>query len=467
MPRTETAALPITSSITENGKIHVDEIPLLNLINSLAQDEHVDIDWSSYDWQGFKEKYEIPDFDPEELIHVASYYDRNFVQNLPYEPRKDAVRLITDDPNEPGGLPEKLSKYLLVLIALTGGPNGPVGLQFIAQPRKENPETYDPTYVGSTDSLNEDDHEETNGVIHKFENRALVITTRKCAAYCRFCTRGRRVDDGRPITVQEIDEAIDFILKHPEIKELIFSGGDPFTLPKATFKHLIDRVIPLQKDSVDETGKKVKKRIRWVRFGSRFLIHTGQVPQHILDNLERLPLSPHVMLHINHTTEITLEVKEGMDKLRKAGARLYSQTVLLAGVNDTRQAIKELMEKVDENGGVPYYVFTCDPVAWGSHFKVGLEKIKEIFWQLRKEMTGVSGMVRVVIDVPGGHGKITLDEGFWISARRFRDYKGKIFEFDSNDNIIPVLPSHLEKNSGYAYGEKVPEDHLVYQHNID
>lgn len=437
---------------------------ITNSIIELTQSPAFEEGISDEEWAEFEQENKIREYTFQELIDVHADAAKISAADTPFKARGGKARIKTriETRIEKGGLPENLNPYLRKKILLTGGPKGPIGLQFIAQPGKENPAVLDPTYKGYQDSLIEDDHTEVDGVVHKYENRALVITTGRCAAYCRFCTRGRLVGIEKHKTKQEVDAAFEFIARHPEIRELIFSGGDPFTLPEEIFAHVIDRLITLEdEDKLDS-----------VRFGSRFLIHSGEIPEHVYEHLKRLPLSPHVMLHINHPYEITKQVKDGMDKLRAAGARLYSQSVLLAGVNDDKETIKQLLIKVDKHGAIPYYVFTCDPVAWGAHFKVTLRKIREIFTELRSEMTGVTGMVRVVIDVPGGYGKITLDEGFWISERRFKDFHGQVFEFDEHDNVVKVESSYLEKNSGYAHGE-VPtgshQEQYIFQggHNFD
>lgn len=441
MPRGTEIVTTYTSRKTDQGNLISDVIRLRT---------KEEIDWEAFDWNSFAKEWQIPSFSPRDLIDVNQYSKLVPLKEIPFKARGAAARLLKEGDDELGGLPENLNPYLRTLILLTGGPAGPVGKQFIAQVAKENPSLTDSTYIGFTDSLNEAEHEEVQGIVNKYKNRVLFITTGNCAAYCRFCTRGRLVGEEPAKTIAEIESGFTFIEQDEHVREIIFSGGDPFTLPPETFRYIIDRLIQLQ-----ESG-----RIDSVRFGSRLLVHTGQIPEYIFTELERLPLSPHVMLHVNHPSEITLQVKQGMDKLRKTGSRIYTQSVLLAGVNDEREIMKQLLTKIDKFGGIPYYVFTCDPVTWGAHFKVGLEKIREIFWQLRAELPGVVGMVRIVIDVPGGYGKITLDEGFWISKRMFKDNHGTVFMFDEHENVVPYDGTQPATAS---------EETTVFQghHNID
>jgi lysine 2,3-aminomutase len=439
MPRTsENKIQTFSSKKNARGEITSTEIALSSLPIEIAQP---DIDWTTYDWGAFKEEWHIKDYTLRELIDVS---DANHIPSneVPFQPRHKKVSIKT------GGLPEQINSYLRKLILLTGGPNGPIGIQFVADPKRENPEVPNPDYIGSDDSLIEDDHVEVNGVVNKYKNRVLVITTGKCVAYCRFCTRGRLV--GKPEekakSKEEIDAAFEYIKQDTEIQELIFSGGDPFTLPPEIFEHVITRIIELQKSG----------QIRSVRFGTRAPIHGGEVAEHVIEQLKRLKRPPHVMLHVNHPKEITTKVVECINKLLGAKARLFSQTVILAGVNDDAEVMEELFNKLDEYGVTPYYAFTGDPTAWGEKYKVPMSKIQSNFKRFRARMSGVAGMVRVVIDVPGGHGKITSEEGFWIDEKTFSDFEGKIFRFDEHDNVVAVPDeTNIESVSPKSANENV------------
>jgi lysine 2,3-aminomutase len=437
MPRTsENKTQVFTSKKGEETPIEI------TLQTPQIDNTQADIDWAMYDWDAFKEEWHIRNYTLRELIDVSDA-DHIPAKEVPFQPRNRKVSIKT------GGLPEQINPYLRKLILLTGGPNGPIGVQFVADPKRENPEVPNPDYIGSDDSLIEDDHVEVNGVVNKYKNRVLVITTGKCVAYCRFCTRGRLV--GKPEekakSKDEIDAAFEYIKQDGEIQELIFSGGDPFTLPPEIFEHVITRIIGLQKSG----------QIRSVRFGTRAPIHSGEIAEHVIEQLKRLERPPHVMLHINHPSEITTKVVECIKKLLGAGARLFSQTVILAGVNDDAEVMEELFNKLDEYGVTPYYAFTGDPTAWGEKYRVPMSKTRSIFKKFRARMTGVAGMVRVVIDVPGGHGKITLEEGFWIDENTFSDFEGKIFRFDEHDNVVPV------QNGQESQGQKSSGDNVIFQ----
>lgn len=404
-------------------------------------------------WKDFEKEHKIRKYSLRELIHVHEDTAHIPDEDIPFSARGKKASLLHGALPETFGPRREDRNYLKDLITLTGGPDGPIGLQFVAQPDKENPVVPDEHLVSAPDSLIEDHHEAVPGLIHKYPDRVLILLTGICEAYCRYCTRGRLVGIEKPKKIPDIDKIFEYIAKHNaevdeknggiKIQELIFSGGDPFTLPEGLFSYVIDKLVELEEaDLIDS-----------VRFGTRSPIHTGKVEERILKELERLRYSPHVMLHINHPYEITQELVTAMDQLRRHNARLYSQSVMVAGVNDNREILKTLAVKLDKYGVFPYYVFDGDKTPWTEHQRIPVQTLMEISSKLRAELPGVAGTARYVIDVPGGHGKITLPEGFWHSKTSFEDFKGKLFEIDEHGNILPAQAkiSHLERNSLHEF----------------
>jgi lysine 2,3-aminomutase len=344
-----------------------------------------------------------------------------------------------------GGLPESLPPYLLNLVEKTGGPTGPIGLQFIAQPQLEQ----EGFVGGEQDPLMEDHHEVAPGVVYKYQanktkdgisftGRALFTITRNCAAYCRFCTRGREV--GIPsgqeaaglvgalaytprLSRSQIDEAIEFFAKEDGLNEVILSGGDPLTVHPEVFSYVLGKLGDLQK----------QEKLDIVRIGTRVPIHNpSMVTDKHIEAISKLH-NPYIMLHINHPLEMTDEAIKVFDRLRKdAGARLMGQSVLLHGVNDDTEVLHRLFNKMVKEGVQPYYVFQNDPVYWASHFTVPIEDAIALWVKLRPMLSGVAATARFVIDVPGGYGKVAIPEGDswnidWGDG--YRDFKGTIFPF--------------------------------------
>ncbi len=338
-----------------------------------------------------------------------------------------------------GGLPEMVSLYMLRLIEKTGGKNGPLGKQFLSQPELEK-KFYK---IKSADPLIEDHNEVAPGVVYKYRGkldkkgnvkyfgRVLWTVTRFCATYCRFCTRGREV--GIPTFVKshskaalaqnpflsdvELKKAFQFIRSHKEINEVIVSGGDPLTSPRAYLTKVIEGLAKLQKDG----------HVDIVRIGTRLPVHNPPSVQHWHYELLTKIKNPYLMVHINTPYELTDQTLTVLRNFRKiALATVCSQSVLLKGVNDSVETLYTLFTILAREGIRPYYVFQNDPVYWAQHFTVPIKKAVKIWAKLRPRLSGVAATARFVIDVPFGYGKIPLPEGgAWeVNLNHYRDFKG-------------------------------------------
>lgn len=351
-----------------------------------------------------------------------------------------------------GGLPEVFSPYLRNLIESTGGPTGPIGLQFVAQPEREQA-----GWEGeASDPLLEDAHEAAPGLVYKyqagatekgvrFSGRALWTITRNCAAYCRFCTRGREV--GIPagqegirssalsfashLSRDQIEQTLSFIRNEPGLKEIILSGGDPLTVRPDVLHYVLGELARLQKSGNQESGK-----LDVVRIGTRVPIQNpAGVKEAHYRAIQQLQ-APRMMIHINHPAELTSESLHVLDRFRKdTSAIVMSQTVLLKGVNDTVDVLYALFTAMAREGIVPYYVYQNDPVYWAKHFTVPVGEAIALWQNLRPMLSGVAATARFVIDTPGGYGKIPVPEGdAWnFDTGNFRDFQGKTFPLDVTD----------------------------------
>lgn len=340
-----------------------------------------------------------------------------------------------------GGLPEVIPPYLRKVIEETGGPDGPIGRQFVARPELER------QYAdqGERDPLLEDEHEVAPGLVYKYEagedeygpysGRALFTITRDCAAYCRFCTRGREV--GRPrslegsskaalshtphLSKEQIDQSLDFIGKEPGLNEIIVSGGDPLTVKPEVLHYVLGRLGEMQR-----TGK-----LSIVRVGTRVPIHNPLAIKDVHFKAIAQLRNPRMMVHINHALELTPEALSVLQRFRTdCNAIVMSQSVLLRGVNDSVEALYNLFTKLAEEGIEPYYVYQNDPVFWAKHFTVPLEEAIDIWQKLRPRLSGVAATARFVIDTPHGYGKIPVPEGgAWdINFKKgFKDFRGTQF----------------------------------------
>ena len=357
-------------------------------------------------------------------------------------------------------LREVIPEYLAKLIALTGGTEAPVGLQFVSRPELERKNAD----ASRTDHLEEekyvpidDDGQPVEGITHKFGRRVLVTFTYDCAAYCRFCTRGRKVGgELHTMPREKIDRALNWIeknsKKHPGdktgINEVILSGGDPLAMKKSDFPYVMQRIGDMQR-----AGK-----LDLVRIGTRYPIHD---PWHIQDwhyeGIKKL-VRPNIMLHINHPAEITADAVEVFDRLRlECNATLRSQTVLLKGVNDEEDVLRRLFLKLAVYQVFDYYVFLNDRNFWNDQFTVARRKVERLFYNLRRDGSGLANSFTVVDDVGelpdegggGFRGKLPLYIGGFhpVDNSVSRDYDGRRIGPKKQKNGRPILPLRRRRDN--------------------
>jgi lysine 2,3-aminomutase len=267
-------------------------------------------------------------------------------------------------------------------------PGDPIWRQYV--PDLQELEVID----GVLDSLNEDEDSPVPNITHRYPDRALFLVSPVCAAYCRFCTRRRKVGDPEKIPMAQFESAFAYLEEHEEIRDVILSGGDPLLLSDRRLDAILGRLRKIE-------------HIQVIRIGSRVPCH---MPERITDELCAVIKRHHpifINTHFNHPVELTPAAVKGLGKLADAGVPLGCQTVLLRGVNDDVDTMKELMQKLLVARVRPYYIFMCDNVAGVEHFKTNVAKGLEIVEGLRGWTSGLA-VPHFVIDAPGGGGKIPL-----------------------------------------------------------
>lgn len=264
------------------------------------------------------------------------------------------------------------------------------------------------------DPLLEDDHAPVRGLVHKYDNRALLLTTAQCATYCRFCTRKRmvsHVEKGR-IRKSDVDEWKRYLTEHPEIRDVILSGGDPLFISTELFEYVVDTLASVES-------------VKVVRLGTRVPVTDPLlVTDAKLEILRKLPQTLYIGLNFEHPIEITPEVRAAVKKLIATGGILYSQSVFLKDVNDNYETLYELFTTLFEMGVRPYYIYRCDPVDGVSHFRADFDRERAIMTRLRSSLSGLA-CPTYVIDTPFGSGKIPVPLEYWdASLDVYRDFNG-------------------------------------------
>jgi lysine 2,3-aminomutase len=270
------------------------------------------------------------------------------------------------------------------------------------------------------DPCGEDSHMPVPGLVHRYPDRVLFLVTDRCASYCRYCTRSRVVSGvGEQELHTEFDAAFRYLENHTEVRDVLLSGGDALLLSDNKLDALLKRLRSIP-------------HIQFIRIGSRVPIF---LPQRITPALCQMLAKYHPLwmsVHVNHPRELTLEVKEALERLANHGVPLGNQSVLLKGVNDDLETMKTLVHKLLQCRVRPYYLYQCDLIQGSSHLRTSVGKGLEIIEGLRGHTTGYA-VPQYVIDAPGGGGKVPVNPEYLLhrDAERtlIRNYEGNLFTY--------------------------------------
>ena len=285
------------------------------------------------------------------------------------------------------------------------------------------------------DPLNEDRDTRVPGLVHRYPDRVLFLVTGTCPVYCRYCTRSRMV--GKPggeysFSTQQWEKAIAYIAATPEIRDVLISGGDPLLLSDERIEWLLSRLRAI-------------RHVEFLRIGTKV---PSALPQRVTPALARMLKRYHPLylsIHFTHPDELTPEAADACCRLADAGIPLGSQTVLLSGVNDSVQTLRQLFHGLLKIRVKPYYLYQCDPVVGTSHFRVPVEKGLELMRGLRGHTTGYA-VPTFVIDAPGGGGKIPLVPNQPLERSGdhilLENFEGRIFPYPDPQTKLVTINLH-------------------------
>lgn len=321
--------------------------------------------------------------------------------------------------NLEGRLPLRITPYYLSLI-VNGGENNP--LRKMKIPTSEelllSPEE-------KADSLNETGSSPVPGLIHRYPDRVLFLVTQFCSAYCRYCTRSHSVGKLSQMPQSKWDSAIRYIATHPEVRDVLISGGDPLTLPDHKLEYLLSALRRIEHVEIIRIGTKVPVTL----------------PQRITPQLVSMFRKYHPLwmsIHFSHPDEITPETTAACEMLSDAGIPLGSQTVLLRDINDDPVIMRQLFHKLLKIRVRPYYLYLCDLVPGSRHFRTPVSKGYEILKSLRGFTSGYA-IPHFVIDAPGGGGKIPLSPDY---IRENEEGGFTLHNYLGNTYFYPDIKSH-------------------------
>ena len=270
------------------------------------------------------------------------------------------------------------------------------------------------------DPLGEEDDSPVPALVHRYPDRALLLVTDFCSSYCRYCTRSRVVGHGGIAPSEaRLEQAFAYIRRTPSIRDVLISGGDPLALSDQRLDWILGQLRQIP-------------HVEFLRLGTKM---PAVLPQRITVELCRMLRKHHPLwmsLHFLHPDECTPESFLACTRLADAGVPLGSQTVLLAGVNDDVETMKNLVHRLLKMRVRPYYLYQCDPISGSAHFRTPISKGLEIIEGLRGHTTGYA-VPNYVIDAPGGGGKIPLQPNYVVGRDGddllLRNFRGDVYRY--------------------------------------
>ncbi len=267
------------------------------------------------------------------------------------------------------------------------------------------------------DPIGDDAHSPVRGIVHRYPDRVLLKISNVCGVYCRYCFRREMIGAGSDhLSDDDLEAAIDYIKAHNEIWEVILTGGDPLVLSPRRLQKVVDAL-------------NVIDHVKIIRIHTRIPVsNPDKIDDTILSVLKSINKSVHVVLHINHSQEISDTVRNAVFSLQGLNFSVLSQSVLLKNVNDDADVLEKLFRALVEMNVQPYYLHHLDRAKGVAHFLFPIKRGREIMDDLQGRVSGIC-LPKYMLDIPEGYGKIpinsdyveALDQG---DLYRVRDYKG-------------------------------------------
>lgn len=275
------------------------------------------------------------------------------------------------------------------------------------------------------DPLGEERDSPVPHIVHRYPDRVLFLVTLCCATYCRYCTRRRIVgEEDRMITDAKLQGALKYISDHKEIRDVLISGGDPLTMSTEKLEHIIAELRAIN-------------HVEIIRIGTRVPV---TLPMRITDELLSMLKKYHpiwINTHFSHPREITPESRRACEAIVDAGIPLGNQSVLLRGINDNSDVMRELVLGLVKMRVRPYYLYQCDLSQGIGHFRTTVDKGIKIIHSLQGYISGFA-VPKYVIDAPGGGGKVPINYDYVISKDDrevvFENFRGNIYRYPQPKN---------------------------------
>jgi lysine 2,3-aminomutase len=267
-------------------------------------------------------------------------------------------------------------------------PDDPIARQFVP-----NAAELDVQPQESSDPIGDFAHSPVEGIVHRYPDRVLLKLTHVCAVYCRFCFRREMIGPrAHALSRQEFSEAFAYIERHPEIWEVILTGGDPLVLSARRIEEAVQRLSMIE-------------HVKIIRVHTRMPVaEPERITAELVAALKAEGKATYVVLHANHPRELTMAARAACARMIDAGIPMLSQSVLLRGVNDNAETLGQLMRAFVECRIKPYYLHHADLAPGTSHLRTAIEDGQTLMRTLHGRYSGLC-QPAYVLDIPGGYGK--------------------------------------------------------------
>lgn len=332
-------------------------------------------------------------------------------------------------------------------------PRDPIARQFVPDPAEllHRPEEL-------SDPIGDDACSPVEGIVHRYPDRVLLKLTHICAVYCRFCFRREMVGPGKPnaLSPKAVVAALEYIRTHPEIWEVILTGGDPLVLSARRLRSVMKALA-----SIDN--------VKVVRIHTRVPIaDPARITRDLVRAIKIKGKPTYVGVHVNHPRELSAHARAACARMADSGIPLVSQTVLLAGVNDSPEVMVELMRTLVECRIKPYYLHHGDLAPGTSHLRTEFTTGQELMRSLRGRVSGLC-QPTYVLDIPGGHGKSPIGPNYITcigsnSAAHFvvEDFKRQRHQYPAHR----LMPNRQEIEQGRRHRERGEADKHHRDHGV-
>src|SRR5580693_8829297 len=341
-----------------------------------------------------------------------------------------AARLVARDRLAP--LEQVAARYAVAITPAVasmidpGDADDPIARQFVPDGRELHTGPQE-----SPDPIGDDAHSPVEGIVHRYPDRVLLKLVNACAVYCRFCFRREMVGPGRGgLAPAALDKALAYVENHPEIWEVILTGGDPLVLSARRLKDVVARLATIA-------------HVKVIRVHTRVPVAAPERVTAAVVRALRTAKATFVVLHANHPRELTAQVRAACARFIDAGIPLLSQSVLLRGVNDDAETLGALLRALVECRIKPYYLHHADLAPGTAHLRTTIAKGQALMRALHGRYSGLC-QPTYVLDIPGGHGKSPMGPNY-LSA------DGTMIEdFCGRRHAYAGTASGVEKNTAVS-----------------